>query len=154
MGEFVGRAERLTRALKKHDRELYVAKGIEGKLCLFRNSTRWESYELDSNVTLTVARPAPFLIFALTDNFKPSGREVEWGVLPILRRLDAHDLHKRDLVEEQEKQYEEKKRAEERAVQNENEAFLKELRPQFKKVFADVNTSNMAKIDRRRKHEE
>ncbi len=149
----MGRAEVITRALRIHDRELYCAKHSEGKLCVFRKSIRWESYALEDNVVLRVARPAPHLVFPLTDNWKMSGREVEWGVLPIMQRIYAHDLHNRDLVAEMEKQYDKHKESIGRDSRNQAEAFASDFRPQFKKAFADVNTANMAKIERKKKDE-
>lgn len=149
----MGRAERLTKELKKYDRKLYVDKSIEGKLCVYRHSTRLEHYDLDG-VLLTVARPTPFLIFPLTHNFRHNGHEVEWGVLPIRARLDAIDAQKRDIARELEIQEEKHLAATERDRLNHNEAFLKDFRPQFAKVFSDVNTSSLAKRDRRKIDEE
>lgn len=148
------RAYDLTRNLKIHDRELYCSKDREGKLCVYRNSTRWEDFEIDSNTVLRRARSTPFLIFKLTENWKPNGVPVDWGIEPILYRLKAHDLWNRDLVDEQEKQYEKKKESNDRDSKNNSEAFAHEFRSQFKKVFSDVNTSSMEKIERRRTDEE
>lgn len=150
----MGRAEVITRAVKQYDRELYCGRDKEGKLCIFRKSLRWEAYELEENVVLRVARPAPHLVFPLTDNWKSQGMPVDWGVMPILDRLRAHDLHNRDLVRELEKEYDKNKEQLARESHNQAEACASEMRNQFKKAFADVNTSSMAKIERKRKDEE
>lgn len=150
----MGRAEVLTKALKSHDRMLYVEKNKEGKLCVFRHSIRWETYYLEDNVLLRFARPAPHFVLALTHNFKANGMDVDWGVEPIMHRIRSIDLWNRDLCREQEEQYEKKKAGLDRESRNQAEAFASDVRPIFKKTFADYNTSSMKKTDRRRKDEE
>lgn len=150
----MGRAEAITRAVKTYDRELYCERNKEGKLCIFRKSIRWESFQLEDNVVLRVARPAPHLVFTLTDNWRPQGRPVNWGVLPILAHLRECDLHNRDIVSELEKQDDKHREACARESRNQAEAFASEFRSDFKKAFADVNTSNFKKVERKRKDEE
>ncbi len=123
--------------------------GGEGKLCVFRNSTRWECYQLDKDSYLRVARPTPYFIFALTDNWKLSGRVVDRGVLPILERLKASDLQKRDMMQEYIDDYETKERESAKRRRSEMEDVFKEIRPQFMKATADINTSSLARKDRR-----
>jgi hypothetical protein len=146
----VGRAERITRELKRFDRELYCAESGEGKLCVYRNSTRWEAYQLDEDSYLQVARPAPFFIFALTDDWKFTGRPVDRGILPILERLRESDLQKRDMMRECMEAHEERERKQSKAFRSQAEDMFREIRPQFQKATSDINTSTVAKKDRRR----
>lgn len=158
----MGRAEYLTKMLKSFDRQLYCAKNGEGKLCVYRNSIRWEDYELprdlsnsEGTVILRTARPAPFFIFALTEDWKPQGRPIDYGYDQILDRLRAHDMWNRDLIAEQEKQYDKAKESADKESLSKAEDFAREIRPQFKKAFSDVNTSSMSKkVERVRKDEE
>jgi hypothetical protein len=145
----VGRAEQITRELKLHDRELYCEMHKVGKLCVYRKSVRWEDYDLDG-VFMRFARPAPHFIMALTHNWQLAGDAVDWGLLPIIARLNAMDLHNRDLAEELIK--DEEKRAEQRRrdFHSKNEDFAKEIRRPFAKAFNDINTANMAKTDNRK----
>jgi hypothetical protein len=149
----VGRAREITNAVKAHDRSLYCDRDKAGKLCIYRTSHRFETFWIDSNTSLCVARPAPFLIFTLTHNWSPQGIPVDWGTIPILERLKAHDLRQRDIVAEMEKDYDKQKASLARDSRNQAEAFAEEMRPRFKKAFADVNTSNMSKIERKQKDE-
>lgn len=149
----MGRAQYLTRCLKAYDRELYCAQDREGKLCVYRNSTRWEHYELENGESLAVARPTPWFIFALTHDWRPTGKSVDWGELPILERLKAIDLWNRNLVDEQEADAEKDERSRERDYRNNCEGFLSEFRSQFKKTFNDFNVSSLSKVDRRRSDE-
>lgn len=147
----VDRADWLTESLKTHDRELYCEKHREGKLCVYRNSKRWESYQLDDGSIITVARSAPFFVFALTHNWRMDGNPVEWGYIPILNRLNEIDTQRRDMVSELEAQYEIAEKSERRQKRNQIEDGLRESYSKIKKSFSDVRTCNMEKVDNRRR---
>lgn len=146
------RATQITNHLKAYDRELYCARDREGKLCVFRNSTRWETFDM-GDAWIRVARSTPFLIFPLTKNFRPREVPVDWGIEPILAHLRLGDTRSRDLVLEQEKQYDEKKASNERDLKNKNEAFAYEFRDHVKSTFNDYNVSTLEKKDRRKQDE-
>lgn len=148
----MGRAEDVTRFLRKVDSKLYCEKGREGKLCVYRKSSRIEPYDVDG-VIINFVRPAPFFIFALTDNWQLSGKPTDWGLDPIYFRLQEIDSWNRNLAEELIEQEEKEARIREKDLRNENEAFAKDFRKQFARTFDDVNTSTMSKIDSRRKEE-
>lgn len=147
----MGRIERITREIQAYDRELYCDKGKEGMLCIYRKSKRAEHYQLEDGVWLTSVRPAPHLIFPLTDNWNVKGKPVDWGIVPILQRLKALDLWNRDIVSDIEEEYDKDKKESARKQKNNTESFLYEFRSQFKKTFNDVRTANMdMKKDSRR----
>jgi hypothetical protein len=141
----VGRAERITEHVKIHDRELYCAKSEEGKLCVYRKSTRWETYDLGNGDVLHFARPAPHFIFALTDNWKMDGKPVERGLLNITERLCWMDSWKRDLADEAIRQQEKAEQSSARKRRNDNEAFFSDFRKQFARATDGVNVSNLEK---------
>lgn len=141
----MGRAERVTRTIKQHDRLLYCERGREGKLCVYRKSERVESYRLDDKSVLHFVRPAPHFIFALTHNWHLSGRDVDWGIEPIMARLKAIDLWNRDLAEEIIQDEEKRLDGLARDRKNTVESFLLDYRRQFAKAFDGVNTANMDK---------
>jgi hypothetical protein len=149
----VGRVERITRELKNHDSQLYCDWGGAGRLCVYRKSTRWESYYLDEDAVLSVARPTPHFIFALTENWSLKGEPKDWGVEPILARLKAIDLWNRDLAEEIIQNTEKETESLARDRRNNTESFLLDFRKQFAKTFDDVNTSTLAKKDKRRDYD-
>lgn len=148
----MGRAEHITHHIKSHDHKLYCGKHETGVLCIFRESQRTETYDIDGDV-IHFIRPAPHFVSALTHDWSLKGRPVDWGILPIMKRLDDLDLWKRDLVGEIEKNDSKKKEAEKRDLQNKSEDFLSDYRSTFKKAFADVNVSSLEKTDKRRVHE-
>lgn len=146
----MGRAERITEYLKTYDSKLYCASSKEGKLCVYRNSTRYESYSLDDDSILTFARPAPHYIFALTEDWSMKTESVDWGLLPIMDRIRSSDLQQRDIVGELEKHYEAQEKSNARDRMNKTEDFLHEFRDSFKNTFKDVNTASLEKKDLRR----
>lgn len=148
----MGRAERVSKAVKRYDPKLYCERR-EGKLCVLRKSSRVETYDVDG-LLIDFVRPAPSFVFALTHNWKMNGEPVEWGLLPIIERLRMNDLWSRDLADECIRATEKATESKEREKASNNEAFLKDFRRQFAKATDGINTANLAKIDRRRKDEE
>lgn len=146
----MGRAERITAEIQSQDRLLYCERDREGKLCIYRKSTRLEDYRLNDGSLLRFARPAPHFVFALTHDWKTTGEPKDWGIEPIKARLKAIDLWQRDLAEEIIQQEEKHLESVARDRRNSTESFLLDFRKQFAKTFDGINTSNMAKKDRRR----
>lgn len=145
----MNRAMRITREIQKHDNRLY-ADYLMGQLCVFRKTTRYEEYDVDGQ-SLIYARPDKYLIFAITDNWQMSGRPVDWGLLPIRARLNAMDMQQReDFMKELEDSYEKDAKSMDRKLDTSLEGFLYESRDKFKSDFKDINTANLAKIDKRR----
>lgn len=152
---YSSRVRSINNELKSHDPKLYIGKHTSGTWCVFRESKRVETYfieELGSNVDFIL--PAPYLVFALTDDWTMRGNPVEWGILPIMRKLKHSDLWHRDVVGELLNAKEKYEEDQSKARISANETFMKEFRNDFKKTFADVNTATMDKSkDVRRKYE-
>lgn len=148
----MGRTLRITRALQRHDRELYCDENKEGTLCVYRKSFRLEHFEVDG-VAITSVRPAPHFIFALTDDWTAKGKPADWGLEPILARIRAIDLWNNEtMVDRLVKDLEDDAKASERKRRNDVESFLLDFRRQFARTFNDVNTSTLSKTDLRRTH--
>lgn len=144
----MGRAKVVSDFVKRHDRLLYC-ESRDGKLCIYRKSQRIESYEID-NVTIHFVRPAPYFVCALTENWSMDAEPRDWGLLPILERLQFLDLWNRDLVREIREQDENKRQSRDRALDNHLEAYLKDHRREFAKATNDIRTSNMENTDKRK----
>lgn len=149
----MGRRERITRELKSYDRELYCAEDGAGRLCVLRETLRAEIHHLDGGDRLISLRPAPYLVFHLTHNWRPQGTPVDWGLEPIMKHVRECDLWKRDVVADLEKQEDEHIKKMEREGDNQREAFLYDFHSQFKETFNDVNTANLDKRDLRKTKE-
>lgn len=129
------RVHRITQEVRKHDRCLFAKKSHTGMIQIFRNNNG-----------------SPKYILSLTDNWSANGSPVEWGLEPIRQRLIAIDLsYNQELMTDILKQYEETEKSKMRNFRNNTESFLIDFRSQFKKTFNDINTSSLAKTDRRRK---
>jgi len=151
MGINVGRAEAITERLRGYDPMLYCEKSREGKLCVYRKGQRIESYFIDEvESVIQFVRPAPFFIFAVTDDWSLHGQSVDWGIEPIMQRVKRIDSWNRDVAEECLRQAEEKEASVTRDRQNKTESFLKDFRRGFAKATNDINTSTLAKKDSRK----
>lgn len=138
----------INRAVGRFDRKLY-AERRGNRIDIFREDYKYRTYDVDG-LTLQALKPAPYHVISLTDNWNMFGTPVEWGILPILQKLSEIDLWKRDLVGEIESLYEKRKASEDRALQNNIEAFLYDYRRQFVRDFGEFNTSNLNKKKDRR----
>jgi hypothetical protein len=88
-------------------------------------------------------------VFAITDNWKATGRPVEWGLVPLITKLKACDLTRNPLLfENLIADYEKDEANKEKERMNSFEAMAYELAPAFKKDFAYINTSSMDKSAR------
>jgi hypothetical protein len=146
----VGRIESINSKIKAHDSLLFCKRNQEGKLCIYRKSQTAERYNLDDGAVLINLRSTPYLVFAITHNWKESGYDVDWGIEPILARLKAHDLWNRDLASEVIEREEKNQASRDRAGKNMMEDFARDLYPVFKKGLKDINTSNLKKPEPKR----
>ena len=136
---------RITRELQKHDRELYCSRNADGTMCVYRKSKRYESFDLGDNEYLLYSRHSPHFIFALTDNWKTTGRPADWGLEVISARIKAMDLWHRNIVDEWIKDDEKERETSEKDARNNMESFLYDFRSEFKKTFSDTRVANMDK---------
>lgn len=137
----MGRANAVTKFLKRFDPMLFCERR-EGKLCVLRKDQRIESYVVDGNL-IHFVRPAPYLILALTNDWNLNGEPCDWGLEPILARIQACDLWKRDIASESLKSIEGSRASRDRAADNHIEGFLKENRREFARLTNDINTSTL-----------
>lgn len=139
----MGRAQSITSKVRSHDYKLYCRKNREGKLCVYRQGSSVERYDLEGGESLFCVRSTPHLVFAITHNWKESGYSVDWGIEPIMARIRAHDLWSRDLAQEVVDQETEFSKSKAREAKNMMENMAKDAQPFFKEAFKDINTSNM-----------
>lgn len=138
------RAQVITREIKKHDRELFCRPDHRGVLQILRRKTVPHVYDINGT-EIIVPLDAPALIMALTDTWQPNGRPVDWGLLPILARLQEVDGHNRDVLAEIYEQREKQEQKNRRAIKHEAEEFARANRDSFREAFKDVNVSSLDK---------
>lgn len=123
---------RYNREIRSYDRDLYAERMGNGKIHVYRKHA-------DS------LGPTQF-VFAITDDWRATGRPVEWGLDPLITKLKACDLTRNprlfeNLMADYEADYEQK----EKARRNSFEAMAYELAPAFKKDFRYTNTASLDK---------
>lgn len=141
----------LTRHLKKYDSKLYCAP-INGVLCVWRKSYCFDCFDFDEQ-TYHYSKLAPFYIFALTDNWKPNGKPVEWGIEVVMDRIRRIDDWNRDTYKEMIDYNEKQDEAKERGRKSMHEDVAREMKPAFAKAFDEFNLSTVTKTSRRREYE-
>lgn len=140
----------INKALKLHDAELFCKPDENGCLQVYKKTVGYEAINFGDYV-VHYSRIIPKSIMALTDTWTVRGNPVDWGIEPIMRKIQEMDTHNRaDFLREMEKAFEKKNEDKQKEIVNKNEAFLYEHHKMFKKAFADVNTSNLEKVDKRR----
>ena len=141
----MSRALVLTKHLRAYDRELYAS-------C--------EKHPLRDDKVMYVLRRnrvrphEPHFIFALTQDWSPKGRPVEWGIEVVMNRIKAMDLWKDEtIVDRVIRDGEKIEESEKREARNTIESFLKDFRREFAKGTNHINTSLLNKYDKRRERD-
>lgn len=130
------RAKEVNRVVSLYDRELFAKRENNGAIHIYRKTGR-------------SADPYHF-VTALTNNWTVRGTPRDWGLEVIQNRLAAHDLWKNEtIVDRVNAEAEQNALSRERAMNNSVESFLYDFRRQFARATDGVNTSSLAKIDRR-----
>lgn len=143
----------LSRLLKRYDCDLFPKRSMDGALGVYRKKKRYQYYGFEG-ANLLYSQEYDELILPVTDTWHEAGVPVDWGIEPIfwqIQKTDAwrggeytdYDLHCRER--------EERRRNRERAAENDRRAAIADSRRDFARVFNDVNTSTLEKIDSRRR---
>lgn len=135
------RTQRLTEVVRTYDPRLFVQPGTDGKSYLIRKNWRYETYEFNGGV-LRCVRDDPQTVFALTEDWSPKGKAVDWGIEPLIARIREIDGHRSNEINERiEAAYHLREEAKAKDFGNKTEAFAYELRTAVKNDFKDINTS-------------
>lgn len=128
--------KQIDRALRMYDSMLHLQETHFGRYDVCRSSKFGEHL--------------PIFIFSLTDDWKPSGKPVDYGIDTVLNRIKAHDLWRDDsFVENYIKNHEKVQESKDRARRNSIESFLYDFRSEFNKATKDINTANLNKLYRK-----
>lgn len=145
------REREMTRHLKAYDPALLCKRaGLDGPYCVLQKSVTWDSYRFGGH-TLTYSRPTLNLVFALTDTWTKQGTPRDWGIEPVIQRVQEHsfDRHEKQFAELM-ASYEKQRLSDDKDRRNKTEAFLHDFRRGFAKATNDINTSSLEKTDFRR----
>ncbi len=146
------RADRITRELRQYDPCLFARKE-QDMIKIFRRTNRLEFYDVDG-ISVGFLKEDPHLVCALTHNWSVNGTPVEWGLLPIMKKIRESDLWNRDgLADELIASYDKMAESRDRQIKNQCEDVAGEIRGRFARSVDEVNTSSLAKTDLRRKYD-
>lgn len=141
----------INRNLKRYGPDYYCERNKDGILCVFRKNKRavlaaeWDGFTLYNLID------SPEFVFALTDNWKTTGKPREWGSEHVLLRLKETDWWANpNLLDEMDKQNAKIDEAKARDLRNQTESYLADNHSVFKKAFADINTANLSKREARK----
>jgi len=145
--------QRLTKAVKRYDKDLVIKRATDGKLYLMRNTTRWDSYTIDGQL-FHCSRPELVSIFALTHDWSPRGQHVDMGIERLMTRIKEIDAHRsEEILERVNADYHQAMADKEKGQDLKTEAFAHELRGAVKHDFKDFCMSSSKSIDPRAKIE-
>jgi len=140
----------LNALLKRYDSDLYPKRFMDGALGVFRKKRAYELYDYDG-ATLLVAVDLDDLVLPITDTWLETGMPVDWGIEPILSMIQKTDAWRDDTDYDRFCEARaQRKRNRERAFRNEIRAIAADTRREFARATNDINTSTLAKIDKRR----
>lgn len=142
---------RIEQTLKSYDPELFLNKDYKGRLQVMRNGKTYQSHNA-GDFEIQVLTPSPHYIMSLTSDWSPKGEPVDWGLEPLLRRLqEIDDWGSESSFERMLAQNERKNQLKERAMKGLTEDVAKEWRKDFIKHTGDIICHSMDKTKDPRK---
>lgn len=133
---------RIESTIKRHDKELFLNKNFRGELQIMRKAYQLVPHDFNG-VEVLVKTPAPHYIMSLTADWTSRTLPVDWGLDPIVRRLQEIDGWNEDPFQRIKKlnaKVDEKKT---NAFASLSEDVAKEWRKDFKKHTKDILTHSM-----------
>lgn len=145
------RVKRITQELRKWDRTLFAHRRPDGTIQVLRQAERFSAADALSEAP-DLASLRPQFILALTDNWNLTGKAVDMGLEPLMRRIMDMDLWRDpDSVNQMRARRERAERDKQRARRNEIRALAADMRRDFARATDGINTGGMEKADPRRK---
>lgn len=133
----------LTKHLRRYDDKLYAKREQTGAIHVYRDGVGFYPFEWNG-LNFKASFPSPDFVLALTDNWTVRGRPIEWGIEPLLHRIQKIDGWRNDhMADKLIEGYERRDMQKKKDLHNQNEAFFGDHHRQFKKAFSEINTSNM-----------
>lgn len=144
------RERRIEQTIKRHDPKLFLNKNYKGELQIMRESYHYVPHDI-GGITIQVSTALPHYIMSLTEDWSSRTAPVDWGLDPILRRLQEIDGWRDDPFERLKKENEKVDEKKAKAFGSLSEDVAKEWRKEFKKHTSDLLTHSMGGKDPRQK---
>lgn len=142
----------ISRLLKRYDSDLYPKRFDDGALGIMRKKWRWDFiWSPGASGRLWFTFRDDHLVLPITDNWQEWGKPVDWGIEPILQKIQQLDGWRDDEDYDRfVKDRENRKADKQRAHRNEMRALAADCRREFAHATNEINTSTLEKIDKRR----
>ncbi len=141
----------ISRLLKRYDSELYPKQFRDGGIGIMRKKRRWDFYRNTDGSVLWSSFEDDHLVLPITDNWQATGSPVDWGIEPILWKIQELDGWRDDGDYERfVKNRQRIKENKERERRNEMQALAYDCRRDFARATNDINTSTLEKTEKRR----
>lgn len=142
----------IARLLRRYDSDLRVKSYLDGALGIVRKRRSFDFYrDHQAGYTLWFARDWEDLVLPITDTWLETGTPVDWGIEPILSKLQQLDGWRDDGDYDRFTRSRERKKQDEiRARRNEFRALAADCRREFAAATNDINTSSLEKLEKRR----
>lgn len=125
-----------TRALKRHDKDLFAKRNQDGVMCVFRKQKRFEPVVVTGAFKFLNLVEGIQFVFSLTENWTLSTKPRAWGIERVLNRIREIDAWNNErMFEEIDKRNAQVDESEQRSFRNETEAFFADHRSEFVKTF-------------------
>lgn len=134
----------LNKALKMHNRSLYVRRCKDGVMRVFQAVKQSRVHWLDETTPLVEYYDSEWLVCPLTHNWSANGRPVEWGIEPILNHI-KFGSPENDSVrsEEFEKQQKHNEWLKESDSKDKHLNAAEDFYDSAKRAWSDIRYSNM-----------
>ena len=145
------------RALKRYDKDLFVARNNMGVLCVFKKTKRFVSVCETENFKLLNLSDSVEYVFAITSTWGMNGQPRDYGIDDILFHIQKIDsLANKNFLAEMDAANAKVDEARDRSLKNELEGMLAYEKKRFQRAFDEIApiSRSMDKSDNKKRLKE
>jgi hypothetical protein len=136
------RVSKITYEVRKYDRKLFAIRVSNGMIQIVREAEHRGASDIAGDDVSHIQHPQ--FILALTDDWTLQGNPVEWGLEPIMAKLNKMDSWKQEkILDKMRAAREREEEVKKQSNRNEIRARAADLRREFAKVTDDINTASL-----------
>lgn len=140
------------RVLQSYDRDLFVERNLDGVLCVFRHTKRYDLVIETEDFKLMNLRSGKDYVCALTETWGLTSKPRDWGSDDVLDHIQKIDqLANKRFLEEADTLNEEVEKKRKRHLRGEMEAFWHDERRAFARATNDILTHSLDKSETKRR---
>lgn len=132
------RVNRLNKELRSYDRDLYIERDSFGAMHLYRKARRYKVFEYEG-CPYAASYDQKQFIMSLTSDWQPGSKPVNWGIEPLMRRINEIDSWRDDTgLDEFQKRRELGEKWKKESHKQELRATAADMRKDFAKATNDI----------------